>query len=97
MKLVEKEYAKYRVIQDQNFVSDFEQEVKKITKPTKSDKKKMKSMQQIQLNIIPFTPVVSKGTFSFYGEKQCGFAKSHCILKKKVIMLCFISFSNTTR
>ena len=31
-------------------------------------------MQQIQLNIIPFTPVVSKGTFSFYGEKQRGFA-----------------------
>ena len=27
-------------------------------------------MQQIQLNIIPFTPVASKGTFSFYGEKQ---------------------------
>ena len=40
MKLVEKEYAKFRVIQDQNFVSDFEIEVKKITKPTKSDKKK---------------------------------------------------------
>jgi hypothetical protein len=40
MKLVEKEYAKFRVIQDQNFVSDFENEVKKITKPTKSDKKK---------------------------------------------------------
>ena len=28
MKLVENEYAKFRVIQDQNFVSDFEQEVK---------------------------------------------------------------------
>lgn len=40
IKLVEKEYAKFRVTQDQNFVSDFEQEVKKITKPTKSDKKK---------------------------------------------------------
>ena len=40
MKLVEKEYAKFRVMQDQNFVSDFEKEVKKITKPTKSDKKK---------------------------------------------------------
>ena len=66
MKLVEKEYAKLRVIQDQNFVSDFEtvaakikkanatvredkkenkndpeqNELKKITKPTKSDKKK---------------------------------------------------------
>jgi hypothetical protein len=31
-------------------------------------------MQQIQLNIIPFTPVAAKGTFSFYGEKQRGFA-----------------------
>jgi hypothetical protein len=31
-------------------------------------------MQQIQLKIIPFTPVVSKGTFSFYAEKQIGFA-----------------------
>ena len=40
MKLVEKEYAKFRVIQDQNFVSDFENEVKKITKPNKSNKKK---------------------------------------------------------
>ena len=40
MNLVEEEYAKFRVIQDQNFVSDFENEVKKITKPTKSDKKK---------------------------------------------------------
>ena len=41
MKLVEKEYAKFRVIQDQNFVSDFEQVVKKLTKPNKSDNKKM--------------------------------------------------------
>lgn len=40
MKLAEKEYEKFRVIQDQNFVSDFEKEVKKISKPTKSDKKK---------------------------------------------------------
>lgn len=32
MKLVEKEYNKFRIIQDQNFVSDFEQEVKKISK-----------------------------------------------------------------
>jgi hypothetical protein len=40
MKLVEKEYTKFRVIQDQNFVSDFEQEVKKINPPAKSDKKK---------------------------------------------------------
>ena len=31
-------------------------------------------MQQIQLNIIPFTPVAIEGTFSFYGEKQKGFA-----------------------
>lgn len=40
MKLAEKEYEKFRVIQDQNFVSDFEQEVKKISKPTRTDKKK---------------------------------------------------------
>ncbi len=40
MKLVEKEYEKFRVIQDQNFVSDFEQEVKKLGKANKSDKKK---------------------------------------------------------
>jgi len=30
--------------------------------------------QQIQLNIIPFTPVAEKLTFSFYGEKQPGYA-----------------------
>jgi hypothetical protein len=40
MKLVEKEYKKFRVIQDQNFVSDFEHEVKKITAPEKKEKKK---------------------------------------------------------
>ena len=40
-------------------------------------------MQQIQLNIIPFTPVATKGTFSFYGEKQRGFAKSHFIFKEE--------------
>lgn len=40
MKLAEKKYEKFRVIQDQNFVSDFEQEVKKISKPTKSNKTK---------------------------------------------------------
>jgi len=40
MKLAEKEYEKFRVTQDQNFVSDFEQEVKKIAKPTKSSRKK---------------------------------------------------------
>ena len=31
-------------------------------------------MQQIQLNIIPFKPVVDNQTFAFYGEKQKGFA-----------------------
>jgi hypothetical protein len=31
-------------------------------------------MQQIQLNIIPFKPVVNNQTFAFYGEKQKGFA-----------------------
>lgn len=30
-------------------------------------------MQQIQLNIIPFTPITTKGTFPFYTEKQQGF------------------------
>lgn len=40
MKLAEKEYEKFRVIQDQHFVSDFEQEVKRINNPTKPDKKK---------------------------------------------------------
>ncbi len=39
VKLANKEYEKFRVIQDQNFVSDFEQEVKKIGKPGKPDKK----------------------------------------------------------
>lgn len=37
MKLAEKEYSKFRVIQDRNFESDFDKEVKKITnKPKKS-------------------------------------------------------------
>ena len=31
-------------------------------------------MQQIQLNIIPFKPVVDNLSFAFYGEKQKGFA-----------------------
>ena len=31
-------------------------------------------MQQIQLNIIPFTPVSEKLICAFYGEKQKGFA-----------------------
>jgi hypothetical protein len=34
-KLAEKEYEKYRVIQDRNFESDFDKEVKKITPPNK--------------------------------------------------------------
>ena len=40
VKLAEKEYEKFRVIQDKNFVSDFEKEVKKLDAPKKSDKKK---------------------------------------------------------
>lgn len=39
MKLVENEYSKFRVIQDQNYISDFESEVKKMNKSGKSDKK----------------------------------------------------------
>lgn len=35
MKLVEKEYNEFRIIQDQNFVSDFEKEVKKLNNPKK--------------------------------------------------------------
>lgn len=31
-------------------------------------------MQQIQLNVIPFTPIVDKLTFAFYGEKVPGSA-----------------------
>lgn len=31
-------------------------------------------MQQIQLNIIPFKPVVDNLSFAFYGEKRKGFA-----------------------
>ena len=34
-------------------------------------------MQQIQLNIIPFTLVTTKSTFSFYSEKQKGFAPTY--------------------
>jgi hypothetical protein len=33
--LAEKEFEKYRVIQDRNFESDFDKEVKKITPPKK--------------------------------------------------------------
>lgn len=39
MKLAEKEYEKFRVIQDRNFESDFEKEVKKITDKPKKKKK----------------------------------------------------------
>lgn len=39
MKLVEKEYAKFRVIQDKNFESDFEAEVKKLKSQDKKSKK----------------------------------------------------------
>ena len=38
MKLADKEYQKFRVIQDKNFESDFEQEVKKLKPVTKKDK-----------------------------------------------------------
>ncbi len=44
MKLVEKEYTKFRVIQDQNFVSDFEQEVKKISKAKSIEEKPTKKV-----------------------------------------------------
>ncbi|HQS23751.1 MULTISPECIES: virulence RhuM family protein [Sediminibacterium] len=39
MKLAEKEYEKFRIIQDRNFESDFEKEVKKITDKPKKKKK----------------------------------------------------------
>ena len=34
MKLAEKEYEKFRVVQDRNFESDFDREIKKIGKKT---------------------------------------------------------------
>jgi hypothetical protein len=45
IKLAEKEFEKFRIVQDQNFVSDFEKEVKKLkksssSKPEKNKKKK---------------------------------------------------------
>lgn len=40
MKLAETEYEKFRVIQDENFESDFDKEIKKITKPSKGGKEK---------------------------------------------------------
>jgi hypothetical protein len=42
MSLAEKEYAKFRVIQDNNFESDFEAEVKKLKSPDKKVKKDKK-------------------------------------------------------
>jgi len=40
IKLAEKEYEKFRMIQDQNFESDFDKEVKKLTKPEGKRNKK---------------------------------------------------------
>ena len=40
VKLAEKEYQKFRVIQDKNFVSDFDKEVKKLTSGKKDNKGK---------------------------------------------------------
>lgn len=40
LKLAENEYEKFRILQDQNFASDFENELKKITKPNTSGTKK---------------------------------------------------------
>lgn len=40
--LAEKEYEKFRVVQDQNFESDFEKEVKKLGKETNAEKKNRK-------------------------------------------------------
>ncbi len=40
IKLAEKEYAKFRIVQDKNFESDFDKEVKKITAKGKEDRKK---------------------------------------------------------
>jgi hypothetical protein len=39
--------------------------------------KKALLMQQIQLNIIPFKPLVDNQTFAFYGEKLNDFAFSY--------------------
>ena len=38
VKLAEKEYEKFRVVQDKNFESDFDKEVKKLRDKTKIDK-----------------------------------------------------------
>jgi hypothetical protein len=39
-RLAEQEYDKYRVVQDQLYESDFDNEVKKLTSKTKNTKKK---------------------------------------------------------
>ena len=43
VKLAEKEYQKFRVIQDKNYVSDFDKEVKKLTSGKDSKGKKGKN------------------------------------------------------
>ncbi len=42
MKLAEKEFEKFRIVQDQNFVSDFEKEVKKLKNSSSSNPEKIK-------------------------------------------------------
>ena len=42
VRLAEKEYSKFRVIQDKNFESDFDKEIKKITEKPNTDKPKKK-------------------------------------------------------
>ena len=42
LKLAEKEYEKYRIIQDQSYLSDFDKEVKKIKAPEEKKSKKKK-------------------------------------------------------
>jgi len=36
-------------------------------------------MQQTQLNITPFKPVIDNLSFAFYGEKQNGFASIYWV------------------
>lgn len=40
LKLAEKQYDRFRVIQDQNFESDFDKEVNKLSKPSGTSRKK---------------------------------------------------------
>ncbi len=42
MKLAEKEYDKFRIVQDKNFESDFDKEVKKITAKERRIRKRNK-------------------------------------------------------